>query len=146
MRVETPTTSGAALEVEKIVVSAGAAAVPGLYAAWIAADLLSRWLVFPVVTVAVGYALYTKAEGREKLAFACYVLAGLVAVTPAFVVLPDVLAADRYGVSAWALAFTFGNLILTAFFAISAALLAYAGYRIDGGRGAVERVRDRQSR
>lgn len=146
MGVETPTATDANVDVANVVVSVGAAAVSGLYAAWIAAGLLSRWFVFPLVTATVGYVLYAKTDGHETVAWACYVLAGLVAVTPVFVVLPDVLAADRYGVSAWALAVTIGNLILLVFFAIPAAVLAYVGYRLDGGRGVSERLRDRLAR
>lgn len=147
MRGETRTGIAADLDVATVAAPVVAGAALGLYAAWIAADLLARWVVFLVVTVGGGYALhaYAGTNGRETAAYACYALAGLVAVTPIFVVLPDVLSADAYGVDGWALAFTIANLFLAALFAVPAAVLAYVGYRLNGGRGIAERARDRRS-
>lgn len=123
-----------------------AGAVPlALYATWIAADLLARWFVFPVVAVGAGYALSVRPTVREQASYACYALAGLLAVTPVFVVLPDVLSAGEYGTSTSSLLFTLGNLFLVVLFALLAALVAYVGYRVDGGRSVLERVRDARS-
>lgn len=108
----------------------------GLYATWMAADLVGRWLVFPAVAVLAGALLYGRDGGHEQLVFVGYAFAVLLAVTPAFVVLPDVLA------DGLTMLFMTANLLLVVLFALPAAAVAYVTYRVDGGRGVVQRVRD----
>lgn len=113
----------------------------GLYAAWMTADLLARWLVVPLVAVAAGYALARRPTTRGKAIYVCAVLAALLALTPVTIVLPNVLSAGAYGASPWSLALTTGNLFLVVLFAVPAALVAYVGYRLAGGRGVRARIR-----
>jgi hypothetical protein len=119
--------------------------VLGLFAAWIAADLLPRLLTFLAVAGATGYRLFATAAVRRQAAIACKVLAGLLVVTPLFVVLPDVLSADTYGVSAMSMVVSIANLLLFVPFALAAAIVAYVAYRLEGGTGIVQRVRNRRA-
>ncbi|MDZ7731621.1 MAG: hypothetical protein U5K37_12970 [Natrialbaceae archaeon] len=77
----------------------------GLYAAWIAADLLARWLTFGIVAIGAGYVLFSKEEIRGQFVYAAYVFAGLLVLTPVFMVMPDVLSAEAYGRTATELIF-----------------------------------------
>lgn len=113
------------------------------YASWMAADIVARWLVFVVALVAGGYLLSTRETTRSKIVYTIYALAVFVAVTPVMIVLPDVLSASTYGVGALDFAFMTVHGLLVLLFVILAALVAYVGYRVDGGRGVVARIRDR---
>lgn len=119
------------------------AVILGLYAAWIAADIVARWLVFLVVALVVGYVLLTKPTVRSQAVYGGYALAALIVLTPIFVIIPDVLSAGTYGVGATGMIFQIANLLLLVVFLIPAAIVAYAAYRLDGGTGVVERVRQR---
>lgn len=116
--------------------------VLGLYASWMAADLVARWLVFLVVALGAGYALFDQPAVRAQVAYGCYVLAGLVLLTPVLMILPDVLSGSVYGVGAVGMAAQLANLILLAVFGLLAAIVAYVGYRASGGRGVLERLRN----
>jgi len=115
------------------------AAVLALYASWMAADLVGRWLVFPVTAVVAGYLLYGREESGNKAVFVGYGLAAMLAVTPVVMILPDVLGEFTEGPAAMAL--TVSNLLLVVLFLLPATALAYVTYRFDGGRGIVQRVR-----
>ncbi|MDZ7687350.1 MAG: hypothetical protein U5J64_01280 [Halobacteriales archaeon] len=103
--------------------------VLGAYAMWITADLLPRALTFIFVTLGVGGILYRRADGREQLVYAGYVLAGLLFLTPIMMILPDVLSAGTYGVSALSLVFVTVNIVLFVVFLILAAVVAFLSYR-----------------
>jgi len=121
----------------------------GSYASWIAADVLPRVLAFIVAAVAIGYLLFTTHGRRRQAAVGCYVLAGLLVLTPVCVVLPDVLSASVYEVSAASMVFTIANLLLFVPFAVAATIVTYVAYRLDGGTGILQRVqhwRDASSR
>lgn len=119
-------------EPKDVAVSVVAAALLGIYATWITADFLPRWLVFGFVLVAGGFSLLTQDTRRARLQNALYALAGLLVLTPILLVLPDVLHADTLGVSALSLAFTVANLLLFVVFAVLAAVSAGVGYWAGG--------------
>jgi len=102
----------------------------GAYAMWITADLLPRALTFIFVAVGVGGMLYRREDGREQLVYAGYVLAGLLFLTPIMMILPDVLAAGTFGVSALSLVFVTVNIVLFVVFLILAVVVAYLSYRL----------------
>jgi len=120
------------------------ASVLGLYAGWMTADVAARWLTFPAVSLLAGYVLFGKARRHDQVVFVGYGLAVLVALTPVMMVLPDLLSAGSYGVGSLELVFLRWNLYLLVLFLIPAAVVAYATYRFDGGRGVLARVRDRK--
>lgn len=130
---ETRPSLPADVDVAAAAVSVGLAAVLGGYAAWIAADLLSRWIAFTPVFVVVGYLLFSQPSHRARAQSAGYVLAGLFAVTPLSMISPAVLAADRFGVGGLSLAFTTMNAVLFLAFGLVAGLVAYASYRAGEG-------------
>lgn len=115
------------------------AVVLALYASWMAADLVARWLTIPLVVVIAGGLLYGRTSASDKLAFVGYALAALLALTPVLIILPDVLG--DFTESPVEMALTVSNLLLVVAFALLAALVAYLAYRIDGGRGIIQRVR-----
>lgn len=119
----------------------GGALILAWYATWITADLLARWLIFPLVALLAGYLLYQKDSGHAQGVYFGYRLAVLVLVTPLLLVLPDVLGAEAYGVGGLTLLFTYTNILLGIVFAILAGIIAYVTYRYDGGTGLVARVR-----
>ncbi len=116
----------------------GALAV-SLYATWMAADLVGRWLLFPVVAVVAGYLLHQRETGREQLVFVGYTLAGLLVVTPVVVVLPDAVAG--FDVGATTMLFMTSNALLFVLFALLAGVVAAVTFRLDRGRGIVQHVR-----
>lgn len=115
------------------------AVVVALYASWMAADLVARWLTIPVVVVIAGGLLYGRTSASDKLAVVGYMLAALLALTPVLIILPDVLG--DFTERPVEMAFTVSNVLLVVFFALLAALVAYLAYRVDGGRGIIQRVR-----
>lgn len=117
------------------------ALVLGGFAAWMAADLVGRWLSFPVVAVLAGVLLFGKESRHEQVVFVGYTIAGLLVLTPVFMILPDALSGSAYGPGAAGLVFMLANAILFLLFGTLAAVVAYATYRYDGGRGLVQRVR-----
>lgn len=115
------------------------AVVLALYASWMAADLVARWLTLPATAVVAGYLLSGRENGGAKTVFVGYALAAMLAVTPVVMILPDVLGEFTEGPVAMGL--TAANLLLVVLFFLPAAVLAYATYRLDGGQGIIERVR-----
>lgn len=115
------------------------AAVIALYASWMAADLVARWLTIPIVLVIAGSRLYGREGIGEKLAFVGYTLAALLALTPVLIILPDVLG--DFTESPAEMALTVSNALLVVVFVFLAATLAYLTYRIDRGQGVIQRVR-----
>lgn len=112
-----------------------------VYATWMAADVLARWLTFPVVAVLAGFLLVDR-DAHEQLVFLGYAFAGLFVLTPVLMVLPDALG--EFGEGATTMVFMTANLLLVVLFAVPAAVLAYVTYRLDGGRGVLQRLRDTQ--
>lgn len=129
---------GREFAVDRVAIATVGAVVLGLYATWITADLVSRWLVFAVVVLGAGYLLLDQPDRRGAIAYAAYVLAGLLAATPILLAIPDVLAADQFGVGPVALVTTTANAILLVVFLALAAVVGYAGRRIDRVDGAGE--------
>lgn len=119
----------------------GGALILAWYATWITADLLARWIIFPLVALLAGYLLYQQDSGHDQGVYFGYRLAVLVLVTPLLLVLPDVLGADAYGVGGLTLLVTYTNILLGIVFAIIAGIIAYVTYRYDGGTGLVARAR-----
>lgn len=117
------------------------AVVIALYTSWMAADVVSRTVVFPVVALAAGYLLSRREEPGQKSVYVGYTLAKLVALTPLVFVLPDV--SGDFTAGALELALTMSNAILFVLFLLPAGVLAYVTYRADGGRGVAQRIRDR---
>jgi hypothetical protein len=112
----------------------------GLYAAWMAADLVARWFIFVAVALIAGYILYDRREPRSKTVFVGYSLAGLLALTPVFFVLPDVFG-DFTGASDTTFVFGLGNLFLVILFIVPSIIVAYVTFRYSGGRGILTRIR-----
>lgn len=145
MARDSSTARGTDLDAGHVAAILAGAILLALYATWVTADLLARWLVFPLVALAAGYALSRRPTTRGKAIYVCTVLAGLLVLTPVFVLLPDVLSAGEYGVSPSSMVFTAGALFLVILYGIPAAIVGYVGYRIAGGRGVLTRVRDARS-
>ena len=105
----------------------------GAYAAWITADLLPRGIPFVFVAVGVGGVLYRQRtqteEGSVGLAYAGYVFAGLLVLTPVMMVLPDAVFADAYGGSVLGVFLMTMNLVYLAVFGLFGAVVAYVSYR-----------------
>ena len=118
----------------------GGALVVSLYATWMAADLVARWLLFPVVAVIAGYLLHLRRTNREQVVFVGYTLAGLLVLTPVVMVLPDAVAG--FDVGSATMVFVAANALLFLLFALLAALVAAVTVRLDRGRGIVQHVRD----
>jgi len=116
------------------------AVVVSLYAVWMAADLVARWLLFPVVAVLTGYLLLKRSTAREQTVFVGYAFAVMLAVTPVLIVVPDLTGG--FDASLSSLLFTTANVVLLLLFACIAGIVAYVTYRYDGGRGVVQRIRD----
>lgn len=116
------------------------AVVLALYATWMAADLVARWLLFPVVALLAGYLLYERRSAHDQTVFVGYALSILLVLTPILFVVPDITGGFDAGLSS--LVFTVSNLMVLILFGILAAVVAYATYRYDGGRGVLRRIRD----
>jgi len=109
----------------------------GAYASWITADLLPRAMTFVFVTVGVGGMLYRQwtEAGDESgsagvgLAYAGYVFAGLLLLTPLMMILPDVVYADAYGGSVVGVFLMTMNIVYFVFFGVLAAVVAYLSRR-----------------
>jgi hypothetical protein len=117
------------------------AVVLALYTSWMAADIVSRLVVFPIVALVAGYLLYKREEPGRKAVYVGYSLAKLLVITPFVMILPDITGDFTAGAAEMGL--TMANLILVVLFLLPAAGVAYVTYRYDGGRGVVQRVRDR---
>lgn len=116
------------------------AAVIAFYTAWMAADVVSRVVVFPIVALAAGFVLSRQTEPGQKSVYVGYTLSKLLVLTPFVFVLPDV--SGDFTAGAAELALTVSNLILFVLFLLPAGLLAYITYRADGGRGILQRLRE----
>jgi hypothetical protein len=116
------------------------AVVLAYYAAWMSADIVSRLVVFPIVALAAGYLLFQREAPGEKTVYVGYTLAKLLAFTPLVFILPDVVG--DYTAGPLELALTASNAALLVLFLLPAGVVAYATYRIDGGRGVVQRLRE----
>lgn len=111
------------------------------YASWMAADLVGRWLLFPVVALITGYYLYIREEPGDKGVFFGYSLAAMMVLTPILMVIPDIIG-DFVGSPAWA---GMASLVIFILFLIPAGIVAYVTFRYSGGRGVVERIQDRRA-
>lgn len=111
-----------------------------LYAAWMAADILPRWLSIPFVAVIGGYLLVDR-DPHGQVVYLGYAFGALLVLTPILMILPDVRG--DFGEAAATMAFMTANLLLLVLFLIPAVLVVYATYRFDGGRGVIRRLRDR---
>jgi hypothetical protein len=116
------------------------AVVIAYYASWMAADVVARQVVFPVVALAAGYLLYRREEPGEKTIYTGYTLARLLAITPLVFIIPDIVGDFTTG--PLELALTASNAALFIVFLLPAAAVAYVTYRVDGGRGVIQRVRE----
>lgn len=119
------------------------ALVIALYAAWMAADLAARWITFPIVAILAGYFLFQRENSASKLTFIGYAIGGLLIITPLFFILPEIFSG--FETALMTRAFGLANLLLVIVFVIPGAIIAYATYRYDGGKGVLARVRDRFS-
>lgn len=115
------------------------AAVLALYAAWMAADVVPRWLLLPVVALLAGIVLYRRRSADEQAAYLGYALALLLLLTPVVVVLPDLTAG--FAASPATMVLMASNLLLVVVFGLAAALVAYLTYRVDGGPGVLGTIR-----
>lgn len=119
-------------EPRTIAASVAGAVLLGIYASWMFADLLPRWLVFGVTLLAGGYGLLAFDARSERLRAGLYAFAALLLSTPVVLVLPDALYADEFGVSAVSLVFTTVNVLLLVVFAVLAAIVGGVGYWLGG--------------
>ena len=118
-----------------VVGAVAASLLLGAYAAWITAAYVPRAVAFVFVAVGVGGTLYRQKrrdDGGLGLAYAGYVLSGLLVLTPVMMVLPDAASAGEYGVGAFELVFMTMNVVLLFVFAVPAAVVAYLSYRASG--------------
>lgn len=107
-----------------------------------AADLVPRWLLFPVVAVLAVFLLYERTAAHEQAVFVGYALAAMLATTPFVMVVPDVTGGFGAGLS---MVFTTANLLVFVIFVLVAGVVGYGTYRLDGGRGVLQRLRNRQA-
>lgn len=119
----------------------GGALALSLYAGWMTADLVGRWLTVPVVALLSGWLLFQRQDSHDQWVFFGYSLAALVATTPVLMILSDALSAGTYGVGRMAIVFMYANVLLVFIFATIGAVIAYVTFRFDGGTGLIERVR-----
>lgn len=104
-----------------------------------AADLVPRWLLLPVVGLIAGLVLYRQGSADEQAAYLGYALALLLLLTPVLVVLPDLTAG--FAASPGTMLSMASNLLLVVIFGLAAALVAYITYRVNGGPGVSEALR-----
>lgn len=135
----------ASVETQHIAAATVCALVLASYATWITADLTARWLIFPAILLIAGYFLVQQADQRAQVVFLGYGMAVLVALTPIFMILSDVLSAGTYGRSPASMVVTTMNLLFILLFAVLAGIIAYGTYRYDGGTGIVQRIRERRT-
>lgn len=128
------------IEVRHVTGVVTGAAVLAYYASWMSADIVSQLVVFPVVALVAGYLLSRRTAPGEKSVYVGYTLAKMLALTPLVFVLPDVVGDFTAGPLDMAL--TASNALLFLVFLLPAVAVAYVTYRVDGGRGIVQRVRD----
>lgn len=116
------------------------AVVVAAVAAWVAAEVAGPVVVFPAVAGMAGVLLDRRAGDRAKLVFVGYAVAAVLAASPVLFFLPDVLV-GRTSVLAQVM-----TVVLTRVLLLVGAVVAYAAYRVDGGRGVLERTRDPDAR
>lgn len=122
----TRTNSITDVETEPVTVAGAivAAGLLGVYAAWIAADILPRWLTAALVLVGGGYGLLRQETRRARLQNVLYAVAGLLLLTPVLMILPDAIQADAFGVGVLSIVFMTANVVLFVVFGVVAALVA----------------------
>jgi hypothetical protein len=135
----TSVASGATSERRHLSRAVLGAAVVSLYAVWMAADLVARWLLFPVVAVLTGYLLYEQPTARAQTVFVGYAVAVMLVVTPILMIVPDLTGG--FDASPSSRLFTTANVVLSVLFVVVAGVVAYVTYRLGGGRGIVARIR-----
>lgn len=111
------------------------AVLVGAVAAWVAALLADPVVVFPAAAAMTGVVLDRRRGERGKLVLVGYAVAALLAVSPALFFLPDLLA-GRTGVVSQVMTVVVARLLW-----LAAGLVAYVTYRLDGGRGVLDRAR-----
>ena len=113
----------------------------GWYAAWLAAGILPRLLVFPPAAVLVGIGVYRQPDARGVVASIFYALGALVVLTPVAIELPVLLTADMPGVtSPWARIITMTNLKIFLGFALVGAIFGAIGYYIRNAKAIRSRL------
>lgn len=123
-------------------ITAIASVLLGLYAAWLAAGILPRLLVFPLAAVLTGVGVYRQPNARSVVASLFYALGALVILTPIAIELPVLLTADMPGVtSPWARILTTANLKIFLGFALVGAISGAIGYYLHNA----ETIRSRLS-
>lgn len=122
----TGTNSITDVETEPVTVAGAivAAGLLGTYAAWIAADILPRWLTAALVLVGGGYGLLRQETRRARIQNVLYAVAGLLLLTPVLMILPDAIQADAFGVGVLSIVFMTANVVLFVVFGVVAALIA----------------------
>lgn len=99
--------------------------VPAWYLSWLLADVGLRWIGFVLGWTAVSWVLVSREWPRELGIAWLRILAGLLLLTPIFLVIPFVLNAGRFGVGKLAgFVLTESNLITIVVFALLAAVPA----------------------
>jgi hypothetical protein len=115
-----------------VFVAVAASLLLGAYAAWITAAYVPRAVAFVFVAVGVGGTLYRQKrrdDGGPGLAYAGYVLSGLLVLTPVMMVLPDAASAGEYGVGVFEILFMTMNIVYFVVFGVLGAVVAYLSYR-----------------
>jgi len=116
------------------------AVVPAWYLSWLLADFGLRGVGFLLGWIGVSWVLANRNPPRELGITWLRIIAGLLLLTPVFLVLPFVMNADRFGVGNLAgFVLTESNLITILVFALLAAIPAGIAQwlaRIDVGSGA----------
>ena len=135
----------ASFETQHLVSALVCALALASYATWITADLVARWLVFPVVVLLAGFLLLGKNSQHDQAVFLGYGMAALLALTPLFMILPDLRSAGTYGPSPLDMALTTLNVVFLGIFLAIALVIAYATFRYDGGIGILQRIRERRA-
>lgn len=126
-----------------IAVTVVGATIAALYAAWALADLLPRWVSGGVIGLVVAITLLGQPSLAKQVGTLGYTLAVLLVLTPLLMLAPDLLTAEALGVGYGELLFMVSHAILLVIFAVPAGVLAYLAYRVEGGTGLLERLRNR---